>query len=92
MMTKDIKKLLKNHERLIHSEHQKVVSHVQREQDDWFINTIMIEDISTAFKYKRKKLYQSLAGHRVNMTYYMEQELIAGMSFDVMNVVRIKVA
>ena len=91
-MTADIKKLLKNHQRLIHSEHLKVVSHVQREQDDWFINTIMIDGISTAFKYKRTKLYQSLAGQRVNMTYYMEQELIAGMPFEIMNVVRIKVS
>lgn len=91
-MPSDINKLLKNHQRLIHSEHQHVVSHVQRAHDDWFINTIMIEGVSTAFKYKRKKLYQSLAGKRVNMTYYMEQELIAGMSFEVMNVVRIKVS
>ncbi len=42
------------------------------------------------FKFKRKGNYQSLKGARVNMTYYAEQEIVAGLSFDVMKVVRIK--
>jgi hypothetical protein len=44
------------------------------------------------FKYKRKKLYQSLQGQRVNLTYYPETETIAGFSIEVMSVVRIKVS
>ena len=78
-MTSDINKLLKSHQKLIHSEQQKVASHIQREQDKWFINTIMIDSIDVPFKYKRKKLYQSLAGQRVNMTYYLDVEKIAGL-------------
>ncbi|MDG1733059.1 MAG: hypothetical protein P8M49_00545 [Thalassotalea sp.] len=91
-MTSDINKLLKSHQKLIHSEQQKVASHIQREQDEWFINTIMIDSIDVPFKYKRKKLYQSLAGQRVNMTYYLDVEKIAGFEMQVMRVVRIKVS
>ena len=91
-MTSDINKLLKSHQKLIHSEQQKVASHIQREQDEWFINTIMIDSIDVPFKYKRKKLYQSLAGQRVNMTYYLDVETIAGFEMQVMRVVRVKVS
>jgi len=35
---------LKTHQRLIHSEMQKVVSHVQRDTKEWVLNTLMIED------------------------------------------------
>ncbi|TRX57270.1 hypothetical protein [Thalassomonas sp. M1454] len=91
-MTSDINKLLKSHQKLIHSEMQKVDSHIQREQDEWIINTIMIDGIDVPFKYKRKKLYQSLAGQRVNMTYYSDVETVAGFEIQVMRVVRIKVS
>ncbi|GHE85653.1 hypothetical protein [Thalassotalea profundi] len=87
-----IKKLVEKHKDLIHSENLKVSSHVQREHDEWLINTIMIENIAVPFKYKRRKKYQSLAGNLVNMTYYPATENIAGMEIEVMNVVRIKVA
>lgn len=86
-------KLLSKHEKLNHTEDIKVVSHVQREtDDDWVINTVMLENISAPFKYKRKKRYQSLNGKRVNVTYYADAELIAGFEIEIMSVVRIKVS
>ena len=48
-------KLLKQHDKLIHTEKIKVVSHVQRVNDDWFINTLMLDGVDVPFKYKRKK-------------------------------------
>lgn len=91
-MNSDADKLLKRHEQLVHSEMRKVLSHVQRDEGEWIINTLMIESCDTPFKYKRKKLYKSLQGQRVNLTYYPSVELVAGMDFEVMNVVRIKVS
>ena len=85
-------KLVKKHNKLIHSEHMKVTSHVQRESDDWIINTLILENIEVPFKYKRKKLYQSLKGQRVNLTYYPENETIAGFDMEVMSIVRIKIS
>lgn len=90
-MAKDVDKLLKNHQKLIHTENIKVESHVQRENDDWFINTLMLENVSTPFKYKRKQPYKSLKGQRVNITYYQTFETVAGFEIEVMNIVRIKV-
>ncbi len=87
-----VKKLVTNHEKLIHSENMKVVSHVQREVDDWVLNTLMIEKSDIAFKYKRKKHYQSLKGQRVNLTYYPDTEMVAGFPIEVMSVVRIKIS
>jgi len=91
-MQSDAKKLVKKHQELTHSEMVKVVSHVQRDKDEWVLNTVMIEDCDVPFKYKRKKQYKSLEGARVNMTYYPTTEIIAGLEFEIMNVVRIKVA
>lgn len=70
----------------------KVVSHVQRESGEWFINTLMIEACEVPFKYKRKKPYKNLTGQRVNLTYYGSTEDVAGFEMEVMNVVRIKIA
>ena len=89
-MQSDPDKLVKKHQELTHSEHVKVVSHVQRDKDEWIINTVMIEDCEVPFKFKRKQQYKDLKGARVNMTYYPSVEEIAGMSFEIMNVVRIK--
>lgn len=91
-MNKQVNTLLNQHQKLTHTEAVKVTSHTQREQDDWFVNTIMIEGIDVPFKYKRKKLYQNLKGQRVNLTYYPATEQVAGLDFEVMNIVRIKVA
>ena len=68
----------------------KVVSHVQREQGEWILHTLMVEGIDVPFKFKRKGQYKSLKGARVNMTYYSKQEAVAGMDFEMMKVVRIK--
>lgn len=92
MKKKTAEELLKKHEKLVHSESVTVVSHVQREQDEWFMNTVMIKDCDAPFKYKRKKAYKSLTNQQVNMTYYPSTETIAGFEIEVMNIVRIKIA
>jgi hypothetical protein len=92
MKKKAVKDLLKKHDKLVHSENVTVISHVQREQDEWFINTVMIKGCDVPFKYKRKKGYKSLANQQVNMTYYPSTETIAGFEIETMNIVRIKVA
>lgn len=89
-MKSDPKKLIAKNENLIHSDLMKVTSHVQREDDDWIVHTVMVEGCDVPFKFKRKDKYQSLKGARVNMTYYPEQEVVAGLNFEVMKVVRIK--
>lgn len=91
-MKTEAKKLLKKHEKLVHSEMMKVTSHVQRTSGEWIMNTVMIEGCEAPFKYKRKKEYKNLKGARVNLTYYPDVEKVAGMDFEVMNVVRIKIA
>jgi len=85
-------KLLKKHQQLSHTDMAKVISHVQRDKDDWILNTIMIDGCDVPFKYKRKKQYKNLQGQRVNMTYYHSSESVAGMEFELMKVVRIKIA
>lgn len=86
----DIKKLLKTHGQLNQLDNVKVESHVQREKDDWVINTIMLEEYDVPFKYKRKTVYKTLKGARVNLTFYPEMASVAGMEFEVMKVVRIR--
>ena len=86
----DVKKLLKKHGQLNQLDNVKVESHVQRDKDDWVINTIMLEGYDVPFKYKRKTVYKSLKGSRVNLTFYPETESIAGVVFELMNVVRIR--
>jgi len=91
-MKSDANKLVKKHEKLIHSEMQKVTSHVQRRDGEWILNTVMIEGYDIAFKYKRKKEYKNITGARVNMTYYPDIHIVAGMEIEIMTVVRIKIA
>lgn len=91
-MKSEPEKMLKQHDKLVHSEMKKVTSHVQREAGEWIINTVMIEDCDVPFKYKRQKQYRNITGQRVNLTYYPTVEKVAGMDFDVMKVVRIKVS
>ncbi len=88
----DPTKLIKKHQELTHSEAVRVISHVQRDKDEWILNTVMIEDCEVPFKFKRKQQYKNLKGARVNITYYPTVEVVAGLDFDIMNVVRIKVA
>jgi len=87
-----IEKLLKTHQKLTHSEMVTVVSHVQRDTKEWVLNTLMIEGCDVPFKYKRKKMYKNIKGQRVNLTYYPVQENVAGVEFETMKVVRIKIA
>ncbi|MBL4908601.1 MAG: hypothetical protein JKX78_01025 [Alteromonadaceae bacterium] len=90
-----VDKLLEEHQQLIHSENIKVISHVQRKDqhdDEWIINTIMLENIDVPFKYKRKKQYKSLTGQQVNITYYPDQESVAGFDIEIMKIVRLKIS
>lgn len=91
-MTKEMDKLLSKHKQLIHSENQKVLSHVQRETDEWIHNTIMIKGCDVPFKYNRKKKYKSLKGAVVNITYYPTTEVIAGFEMEIMKATRIKIS
>lgn len=91
-MKSDAEKLLGRHERLVHSEMLKVTSHVQRHSGGWIINTLMVEGCAVPFRYKRKKQYRNIQGQRVNLTYYPGVETVAGLDFEIMNVVRIKIA
>jgi 50S ribosomal subunit-associated GTPase HflX len=61
----------------------------QREQGEWILHTLMVEGCDVPFKFKRKGKYLSLKGARVNITFYPEQQVVAGITFEVMNVVRI---
>ena len=92
MAKSDIEILTKKHPGLTHSDDRKVISHVQREQDDWILNTIMIDGCDVPFQFKRKKLYQQLKGARVNLTYYPDTQKVAGMSFEIMKIVRIRIS
>ena len=92
MKNKEPEKLLKKHEKLTHSDMMKVTSHVQREKDGWFINTIMVEGCDAPFRYKRKKKYKKLQGQRVNLTYYPATENVAGIEMEIMKVIRIKIS
>lgn len=92
MAKSPVSKMLEKHENLVHSEDMKVLSHVQRNDDDWIVNTIMIEGYDVPFKFRRKKAYKNLNGSRVNLTYYPITEDVAGLEFEIMKVVRIKVA
>ena len=60
MKNKVVDDLLKTHRKLTHSEHVRVISHVQRDTKEWVINTILIEDCGVPFKYKRKKCIKTL--------------------------------
>jgi len=86
----DVKKLLKKNEQLNQLDAAKVLSHVQRESGDWFINTLMLEGYDVPFKYSRKKPYKNLKGAQVNLTYYPQTEIVAGLEFETMKVVRIR--
>ena len=84
--------LLETHPNLVHSELCKVTSHVQREEDGWFVNTLLIVKSDVPFIFKRRKKYKNLENSVVNLTYYPEVKEIAGMEFETMKVVRIKVS
>lgn len=92
MKVKSTKKLLQQNDALIHSRMQKVSSHVQRQEQDWIINTVMLEGYDVPFKYKRRKRYKSLQGARVDVIYYPDVETVARMDFEIMRVVQINLS
>ncbi|KRT54387.1 hypothetical protein [endosymbiont of Ridgeia piscesae] len=91
-MQSEPEKLLKRHAKLVHSDMLKVISHVQRDEGEWIINTLLVEGYDVSFSYKRKQRYKNITGQRVNLTYYPATKMVAGIEFEVMNVVRIKIA
>ena len=91
-MKSTVDKLLDKHKDLVQSDFRKVVSHVQRNEGEWLVNTLMIDGCDTPFKYKRKKTYKNLSGQRVNLTYYADWEKVAGIEMEIMTVIRLKVS
>jgi hypothetical protein len=89
-MASESKKLAEKHPDLILSTDKKVSSHVQREDGDWIMNTLMIEGLEVPFKYKRKKKYKSLKGALVNLSYYPEVKQVGSLEFETMKVVSVK--
>lgn len=89
-MNTEVDRFLKKNPELNHLEMAKVVSHVQREKDGWVHNTIMVEGYDVPFKYSRKRTYKNLQGARVNLTYYAQTIVVAGLDFEIMKVVRIR--
>ena len=65
---------------------------MQRTESDWIVNTLMVEGCTAPFRFKRKQAYRKLKGQRVNLTYYPDSETVGGVEFEVMNVVRIRIA
>lgn len=90
MMNKDPDSLLKKRPALIHSEHLQVSSHVQREEGDWILHTLMISNYDVPFIYKRKQRYKNLVGARVNLSYYPSTQSRGGFDFEIMKVVRLR--
>lgn len=88
----DPDKLIRRHSQLVHSDMMKVATHVQRAEGEWIVNTLTLEGHDIPFVYKRQKSYKDLTGQRVNLTYYPITQTIAGMDFEAMKVVRIKVS
>jgi hypothetical protein len=86
----DVNRLLKKHQQLNQLDMAIVVSHVQRDKDDWVLNTIMLDGYDVPFRYRRRTVYKSLKGARVNLTYYAETQSIGGVNFEMMNIVRIR--
>ncbi len=89
-MKSDPNKLIEKNRNLIHTELMKVVSHTQRVIGEWVLHSVMVEGCNVPFKFKRKDKYKNLVGARVNMTYYPTTEVVAGIEFEYMKVVRIK--
>jgi hypothetical protein len=89
-ISSDPDSLLKKNKALIHSDGLKVISHVQRNLEDWILNTLMIEGYDVPFKFKRKQGYKDLRGASVNITYYPDSEKVADFDLEVMHIVRIR--
>jgi hypothetical protein len=88
----EIDNLLQKHQKLNQLDFVKVVSHVQRKSNGWILNTILLDGYDVPFKYSRKTAYRNLEGTRINLTYYPQNESIAGLEIETMKVVRIRKA
>jgi hypothetical protein len=88
----DPEKYLQKHRELVHSDMLKVTSHVQKDRGEWIVNTLMLEGCSAPFRFRRKQPCRNIKGQRVNLTYYPASETVGGIEFEVMNVVRIRIA
>ena len=89
-MKSDADKLLRKHARLYQLDSVKVTSRVQRERGDRFLDTLMLESYTVAFKYSRTKRYRSLEGALVNVAFYPDTDVVARLEFEYMKVVRIR--
>ena len=90
MKKKAVDELLKKHDKLNHLEGVKVISHTQREKEEWVYHTLMISGYDVAFKFKRNKKYKSLQDQLVSLVYYSEEQTVAGFPIEIMQVVRVK--
>ena len=61
MMKPGLRKLLKKHPDLVHSEMRKKLARTAGAAD-WIVNTIMIEGCEVPFKYSRKSVIRFLQG------------------------------
>ena len=91
-MPSDPETLLKRHDKLVQTDGAKVTSHVQRPDGEWFVNTLLIDGYDIPFQYTRKRRYKNLRGQRVNLTYYRVSCSVAGIEFESMKVVRLKIS
>lgn len=57
---KEAKQLIEQHQKLVHTDNIKVISHVQRELDDWFVNTLMLENIEVPLNINEKSYTKAL--------------------------------
>ena len=76
-MQSDPKKLVEKNKNLTHSELLKVTSHVQREQGDWILHTLLVEGCDVPFKFKRKGKYLSINNSAASDRVSKQSELAA---------------
>ncbi len=86
----DRKALHQKQPQLLEALEQKVVSHTQRNEPDWVVHTLMLEGCDSPFQFRRPRGYRSLVGARVNLSYYIETQELAGEAFQIMRVVRVR--
>ena len=89
-MKSEVDRILKKHQQLNQLDMARVICHSQREAGEWIVHSLILEGYEVPFRYRRKTKYKSLEGARVNLTYYPHTETVAGLDFEVMNVVRIR--
>ena len=81
---------IEQQQNVYHREHCTVLSHTQRDEGEWVQHTLMLENYETPFRFRRSKRYRCLKGESVDVDYYPQTTLVAGMELETMKVVRIK--